>query len=344
MGDKPTVGVVVIGRNEGERLVRCLQSLTGLAPAVVYVDSGSKDGSPARARALGAVVHELDPAKPFSAARARNEGFSRLVETDPRVELVQFVDGDCEVDPGWLDAAADQLAKAERLGIVCGRLREREPQRTVYNRLCDMEWNGPLGEIARCGGIFMIRAAAFTRVGGFASDLIAGEEGDLCARVRAQGWTITRIDHLMAWHDAAMERFGQWWTRSVRAGHAYAEGAARAASSPQRPNVREVRRALGWGLLAPILALAGAAGAAWLPFVGALPALYALGVAVVGFRTFRHRQRRGDPARHALLYAFFCALGKTPEALGVLKYWKNRLAGRRGAIIEHKSPPAQSLS
>ena len=41
---KPSVDAVVIGRNEGARLIACLDSLQGQVRRVVYVDSGSTDG------------------------------------------------------------------------------------------------------------------------------------------------------------------------------------------------------------------------------------------------------------------------------------------------------------
>ncbi len=70
----PDVGVVVIGRNEGERLVRSLESVVGKAAAVVYVDSASSDQSVANARRIGADVVELDRSEPFTAARAECRG------------------------------------------------------------------------------------------------------------------------------------------------------------------------------------------------------------------------------------------------------------------------------
>ena len=96
----PQFGIVVIGRNEGERLKRCLQSLPKSAP-VVYVDSGSTDGSDLWAREFGAELVRLDPATPFTAARARNAGFRRLTEITPHTSFVQFVDGDCELAGDW---------------------------------------------------------------------------------------------------------------------------------------------------------------------------------------------------------------------------------------------------
>src|SRR5262245_27425374 len=86
------VGVVAIGRNEGERLRRCLESVMGKVRAVVYVDSGSTDDSVALARSLGTTVVELDLSRPFTAARSRNSGIARLCEADPDVEFVQVVD------------------------------------------------------------------------------------------------------------------------------------------------------------------------------------------------------------------------------------------------------------
>lgn len=72
-------GVVVIGRNEGERLRQCLRSLLPTVVAV-YVDSGSTDGSAKWARDNGAEVVDLDASVPFTAARVRNAGFQRLPE------------------------------------------------------------------------------------------------------------------------------------------------------------------------------------------------------------------------------------------------------------------------
>ena len=64
------IGVVAIGRNEGMRLRRCLESVVRRAAVVVYVDSGSQDDSVAFAKSLGVATVVLDLAIPFTAARA----------------------------------------------------------------------------------------------------------------------------------------------------------------------------------------------------------------------------------------------------------------------------------
>ena len=309
----------MIGRNEGERLRACLQSLRGQVRRVVYVDSGSSDGSVALARGLGALVVLLDAAQPFTAARARNAGLAALMRDAP--EFVQFVDGDCAVDGQWIATARAFLTAHPRAAVVSGRRRERFPAASVYNRLCDREWDTPVGQARACGGDALMRFAAVRAAGGYRDDLIAGEEPELCLRLARAGGQIWRIDAEMTLHDAAMQRFGQWWRRSRRAGHAFAEGAALHGAGPERHWVAETRRALLWGLGVPVAALGLAL--LWHPAAILLVLVWPLQVA-------RLSRRLGWQA------AVFAVLGKLAEAQGVLAYWARRVAGRRARIIEYK--------
>ncbi len=324
------MGVVAIGRNEGARLRRCLSSVVDRVARVVYVDSGSDDGSVALAMSFGCEVIELDPRVPFTAARARNAGLTRLREVVPTLRYVQLVDGDCEVVAGWLPAARARLLERPALAVVCGRRRERHPEASIYNRLCDVEWDTPPGEADACGGDAMMRLDALADVRGFDERLIAGEEPELCLRLRGAGWRIERLGREMTLHDACMTRFGQWWKRAERAGHAYAEGAAMHGAPPERHRVRETRRVLVWGALIPGLALAGA-----IPTLGLSLALLA-GYPLSAARAYRSARRRGRPLEDALPYALFTTLGKLPELHGVVGYHAGRLRGRRRTLIEYK--------
>jgi GT2 family glycosyltransferase len=324
------IGVVAIGRNEGERLARCLGSLVGRVELLVYVDSGSTDGSVERARALGAEVVSLDLRRPFTAARARNEGFERLRERAPDLELVQFVDGDCEVVPGWIEAARASLDARPDVAVVCGRRRERYPEASLYNRVIDVEWDTPVGEARACGGDAMMRASAFREVGAFDPSLIAGEEPELCVRLRARGWKVLRIDHEMTLHDAAITELSQWWRRAVRSGHAYAEGAAKHGAPPERHWVRETRRIVFWGAALPALALGAA------PFTAGLSLGLFAGYPISAYRAYRAVRRRGVPLESAAAYAAFMTLAKGAELQGALQYWRNEARGRRGGLIEYK--------
>jgi glycosyltransferase involved in cell wall biosynthesis len=324
------LGVVAIGRNEGERLRRCL---TSVAPhgRVVYVDSGSTDGSVAMAQGMGATVVELDRGVPFTAARARNAGFERLCADAPQIDLVQFVDGDCEVVGGWLDRGEREVRADGELAVVCGRRRERYPDASLYNRLCDLEWDTPVGPTDSCGGDAMMRVIAVREIGGYNPDLIAGEEPDLCLRLRQRGWNILRVDAEMTLHDAAMTRFSQWWKRSLRAGHSFAEGAARHGHEPERHWVREARSNFFWGLAVPLAALLA------MPPSGGLSLALLAGYPVLGVRVYRSMRARGWSPEHARLYAAFVVLGKIPQAFGQLLYWWKRVRGERGGLIEYKS-------
>ena len=321
------LGVVVIGRNEGERLRKCLESVAGIGGCVVYVDSGSTDGSIATARAMEVDVILLDARIPFTAARARNEGFRRMRELAPRRAYVQFVDGDCEIVAGWLEAAAAFLASHADVAVVSGRLRERHPERSIYNMLCDIEWDKPAGEAKACGGIALVRADAFEQVGGFRADLIAGEEPEMCFRLRAAGWRVWSLEQEMALHDAAMTRFAQWWKRAKRGGYAFAEGAALHGGSQDRYAVRESRSAWFWGLGLPLFALACTA---WIgPFGLAALLAYPLQVARLALRGDRS-------ARENWLRAAFLVIGKFPEMLGQLRFMTDRRFGVQSRLIEYK--------
>jgi glycosyltransferase involved in cell wall biosynthesis len=321
------LGVVAIGRNEGERLRRCLASVLPQASRVVYVDSGSTDGSAQTARAMGAVVVDLDMSVPFTAARARNEGFRELLRLAPDIACVQFVDGDCEVMPDWLARAADFLDTHADVAAVCGRRRERHPEHSIYNLLCDLEWDTPVGQALACGGDVLMRTKALQQVGGYRDDLIAGEEPELCVRLRARQWKIWRLDAEMTLHDAAMLRFGQWWKRSLRAGYAFAEGARLHGAPPERHWVRESRSAWLWGVWIPaaVLVLALAFGPVAL-----------LALAVYPLQVLRLFLRSDGPPRVRAARALFLVLGKFSEAAGQVKYTLHRLAGARAQIIEYK--------
>ncbi len=314
------LGVVAIGRNEGERLVRCLASI-GRAVPVVYVDSASTDGSVAAAQAAGATVLPLDMARPFTAARARAEGVERLRATLPDAELVMFVDGDCELEPGWLATASSFLAAHPEVAAVCGRRRERFPDASLYNHVADWEWDTPVGEAAACGGDALMRLAAYEAVGGFDATIIAGEEPELCSRLRDAGWRIMRIDAPMTIHDAAMLRFGQWWRRAIRGGFGYAQ-AWRVTRNRNGGGLfaGDLRRMLVWALLVPVMSVAAAALIH--------PALILVWPVLIAGQLLRWRRRVG--MRHAAL----ASIGHFAVLTGALRYvWRSARGSAGGTLV-----------
>lgn len=318
--DHTRLGVVIIGRNEGDRLRACLTSISIGGP-IVYVDSGSTDGSTALALKIGAEVVNLDADYPFTAARARNEGFMRLMMIDPALQFVQFVDGDCELESDWLLRGVEFLANSQEYGAVCGRRRERFPEASFYNQMCDDEWDTPIGDTLACGGDALYCVSAIADAGSFDPLIIAGEEPELCARLRKRGWRVSRLDLPMSIHDANMTHVRQWWLRSVRCGYGYAQ-VWRKTRKNGGPSIygRQIASALFWALGIPILALILAIMFSLWILLSA-PLAWMLQFVRLSFR-FGWKK-----AAHLLV-------GKFAESLGAIRYALTVLrGGTQGAIF-----------
>lgn len=321
------VGVVVIGRNEGERLTRCFATLPSTVGLVVYVDSGSTDGSVVNARARGVSVVELDMRTPFTAARARNAGFECAIQSNPGLRYIQFVDGDCELQALWVEKASSFLESRPDIAVVSGRLREKYPDASVYNMLCDIEWSAPAGEARMCGGIAMMRVDVMKQVNGFNAALICGEEPELCSRMRTRGWRIWRLADDMGWHDANMTRFSQWWVRSVRSGYSDVQAVVVDGAPPERRGMRASLRAWFWGAWVPLACVILAVF--WKPAGLFLLLAYPLQIVRLALRGRR-------TPRENWLHATFLMLGKFPEVQGQVKYLLQHLIGQQSQLIEHK--------
>ena len=321
-----SIACVVIGRNEGQRLIDCLRSLGPFRAMTVYVDSGSTDGSPEIAAQMGIHVVKLDLRQPFTAGRARNAGFLAACQRFRDLAFVQFVDGDCMLDPDWIETAYNFMTARPDVAIVFGRRRERRIERSVYNALCDREWSGAPGAAAECGGDIFARVAALRDAGAYSPNLIAGEEPELCVRLRQEGWNIWRTDAEMTLHDANMTEFRQWWRRNTRAGYAFAEVSLLHWGSTFGIWKRSLLRSISW---AGVLPLAIVVGALVHPNAVALLALYPIQIARIAYRNGWNRL---ESWRNGL----FDTLGKFPELCGAAKYLVNCISGAAQTIIEYK--------
>jgi GT2 family glycosyltransferase len=326
------LGIVIIGRNEGSRLQVCFESMSNIAAKKVYVDSGSSDNSIAIAKACDVETVELDPIRPFSAARARNEGFERLLQLNPNIKYVQFIDGDCTLLPGWLETATDALSKFPERAAVIGHLIERNVDISPYNRLCALEWRSSPGDLTNygaLGGISMMRAEIFRKLGGFNPDVIAGEDSELGVRMGLAGYKVTKLDQPMATHDANITRFDQWWKRAVRGGHAVGQRSFLNGKTAQKDCIKERNSTLFWGFGVPALILLG-----WIPTQGyslLLVGTYFL----LACRVLRFRLKQGDSLDDAWFYTKYLLLAKFANAIGLVKFYINKLS-ERYEIIEYK--------
>lgn len=317
------IGIVIIGRNEGKRLPLCFQSMGVLGCKKVYVDSGSIDESVAIAKAHGIDIVELDKSAQFSAARARNEGFERLLELNPALELVHFIDGDCELDSCWLSNVIEVFDIQKTVAVISGRLREKHRNTSVYMKLCDMGWYKPAGFVDACGGIATYRRNVFESMSGFNGLLIAGEEPELCLRIREAGWKVLSLDEEMGTHDSAMTKFSQWWTRCVKVGFGYMNGLEWGGWSKQ------YKSTLFWAglpLVIVLLVLMSHSGFSLLLFL-----LYPIQV----YRIFGKVSGDNLSRKDRFIYAFFCMLSKFPEAQGIMTYFLNKISSK-SKVIQYK--------
>lgn len=309
-----------------------LTAIKRLHPAarIVYVDSGSTDNSVAFARELGCQVVELDMSIPFTAARARNAGYQALLDVEPDLEFIQFLDGDCELQKGWLEQAMALFAEQPTIGICSGRRVERHPEQSIYNQLMDIEWNTPTGEVAAVLGDMCVRVTALQAVDGFDAGIIAAEDDDFCLRAAAAGYGIYRIDAVMSYHDANIMHLSQWYKRSKRGGHGYANINRLHGAAPPYYFRRQIVSVCVWGAAVPALFVIALFT---LPLLAAIIfLLYSAAVLKTGFKMVLN----GLPANIAFSYAALIYTGKVAEFAGICEYWKNSILSRQHVLIEYK--------
>lgn len=323
-------GAVIIGRNEGDRLKCCLESVLEQFEHVVYVDSGSSDGSPDHARSLGADVVELAPDTKFTAGKARNAGFEAITKIHQNLTYIQFVDGDCIMSPGWKNQASSFLDDNPSYAIAVGGVSERFPDKSVFNEICDIEWARPTGDVLSCGGIFMVRVDAFASVAGFDRTMIAGEDPELCFRIRQQGYKIFIINQPMALHDADITRLSQWLKRTVRSGYAYAHRYYLHRGSNDWYLVMAQLRIWVWALFVPLFSLGLMAVIG--PWALLILALYPLQLYRGYIRTVALTGKKGPSLR----YALFNVLGKWPQLAGQIHFLVQSMRHRQPGLIEYK--------
>ena len=196
------ISAIVIGRNEGERLDACMQSirqaLRFLQHEIIYVDSRSGDDSIARAKANGARCYLLED-EHTTAGLGRFAGAK-----EAKGEYLLFLDGDMQLSSGFCEKA--MMAMAARDADGCTGI--REDLYIKHGEIVGRNENyfGCTGEriVPEFGGALFIKKEALEKAGGWSPDTIACEEAELHARLRAAGCTILEIPTKMITHTDAV--------------------------------------------------------------------------------------------------------------------------------------------
>jgi glycosyltransferase involved in cell wall biosynthesis len=333
MLDTPDLSVVVVGRNEGERLVRCLESVAAASqPAgsweVIYVDSASSDGSVERAARLGAQVISVAPIRPCAAV-GRNAGWRAA-----RAATVLFLDGDTVLSPDFVHQALEEFCDP-KVGVIFGDRRESNPGGSIYNRVLDLDWIIPPGPVEFCGGEALVRRQVLEAVGGYDDRVMAAEDTELCARIRSSGYTILHVDRPMVQHDLAITRFSQYWRRALRTGYAYAQVSEQIRPEDSPAWYRQAQRNRPHGAAIIAMILGGTIIAAEKRSVVPLLILAAILTALAVRTAIRSRWKK-VPFTTRLLHGLHSHLVQIPLLLGQLKYRLDRFSGRATELIEYK--------
>jgi GT2 family glycosyltransferase len=305
-------GIVVIGQNEGSYLEACFKSIVNSGCPVVYSDSASKDNSIEIAEKFNIEIVQLDAAK-VSAACGRNLGAKYLLDRFPNLKYIQFIDGDTALDERWMANAIKVFYEQPDVALVAGQLDEKNSTKSLYKEMSALEWERAPGETLYSGGNCMIRSDVFVKIGGFNPKIIAGEDPELCYRLRKEGWKIWQINTLMGVHDSKILTFSQFLKRSMRTGYAYQQISCMYCKTDEKLFFKENLSNWFYGGLIPLLTL----------LLVPIFSFWSLGILLIYplliMRIFWRKKKYWKP-HLAFFYALTCTAAKFPGVLGACRY------------------------
>jgi hypothetical protein len=185
-----------------------------------------------------------------------------------------------------------------------------------------------------CGGDALFTRKALAESSGFDESLIAGEEPELCRRLRALGYGILHIDAPMTGHDLQITRWVQYWRRATRAGHAYAEVSERFRGSEDPFWTHDRRRNVmrgGFWLASLAVALAASLRYGLFPLLGWSGIL-----SLMTLRSAWKARWKSKDRWAVLLYGLHSHLQQVPILIGQMQYEMTKGRRKTRKLIEYK--------
>ena len=211
MHDTPSVTVVIPAHNEERYIESTIASIYAQEyltekVEIFVVDNNSSDNTGALAKKSGANVLFCPSGK---VGAVRNLGAANSQNA-----IIAFIDGDCEAAPLWLSAAVLKLSDPS-VGAVGGPC--LLPKETTW---VEAAFVGPPihreGETSRLAGSSLImRRKDFESIGGFSETLSAGEDDELSARVRAQGFKVLTLANCSVIHNGYPKSLSQIFRKQL---------------------------------------------------------------------------------------------------------------------------------
>lgn len=212
------LSVVIIARNEAAHIERAIQSVLAGVKAwpqteILLVDSASTDRTVDIARQYPISIVRLHPEQFRSASAGRYIG---MLYT--RGEFILHLDGDMELEPGWLEQAIPFLSAHPEAAGVDGHYLNRHVQdgQVLSEQLvCNGVAEG-IATVSYFCGAALYRRSALKAVGGFNPYLISNEEPELSIRLRHAGFKLLRIPVLLCVHYGPPENSWEYILRRFR--------------------------------------------------------------------------------------------------------------------------------
>ena len=254
------ISVVIPTKNGGDDLVRCLNAIAVQRVdddvEVVVVDSGSDDGSAARARHLGARVHDI-PAAEFHHGRTRNLGADLA-----RGDTLVFTSQDAyAADDAWLATLTSPLSRDDSIAGVYGRQLPHADASPPEQYFLDFLY-GPEAREQRLApeADLTFEATLFSNVNSamprrvweefpFADDIVMSEDQEWSRRILRAGLGITYEPRAAVYHShrysvaGALRRF---FDSGASAERSYVDEAAGSKAALWKAGVRYAQGEVEW--------------------------------------------------------------------------------------------------
>jgi rhamnosyltransferase len=254
------ISVVIPAKDGGDDLVRCLEALRRQRVdedvEIVIVDSGSSDGSPERARRLGARVHEIPP-EDFNHGRTRNLG-AELAHGDTLVFTSQDA---CPADDGWLASLVAPLRSSSDVAGVYGRHVALDTASPPERYFLEFMY-GPEPRMQRISdpADVNIESIHFSNVSSaipralwrkfpFAEDLIMSEDHEWSRRVMLAGYSIAYEPRAVIKHShtySVAGAFRRFFDSGVSAERSFVDEARESRAALRRASIRYARGEVAW--------------------------------------------------------------------------------------------------
>jgi hypothetical protein len=248
--------------------------------------------------------------------------------------MVLFLDGDTILHPAFVSQSLEQFRNPE-VAIVWGHRREIATGDSFFNRVLDLDWISPAGITDYCGGDALIRRDVLEQTHGYNEMLIAGEEPEMCRRIRGLGYKILHVDLPMTGPDLAMKSWKQYWRRATRTGYAYAEVSERFRSSDMPFWDKEAHDNRVRAIILMALPLGGillsAVLKSWWPLIAVLGLL-----TLLVLRTAAKAGWKSQDSVTRILYGMHSHMQQIPILWGQLQYAQDRRSGQKRGLIEYK--------